>query len=313
MNRTPALPKSAKGWSPLTPGYWHYVDGCSIVDSSDLSQFRVFDKHKQLLATQPTLEKAIDRHRYLHGHGLGWVPDLPDHRDLMFSRQPIVKLPRAVNLRSGCPPVYDQLLLGSCTANAIAGAIGFERAKQRLGYLIPSRLFIYYNERVIEGSVASDAGASLRDGMKTIADQGVCSEHRWSYDPSKFASEPPQSAYLGAVPHKTLQYLSVAQDLSDMTNCLALGYPFVFGISVYASFQSDAAAASGVIPMPGANEQLLGGHALLAVGYDLDAQTINFRNSWGASWGDAGYGTIPFAYLEDNNLADDFWSVRLES
>jgi len=246
-------------------------------------------------------------------HNFGWIPDLPDQRDFTLKRESAAWIPRKVNLLAGCPPVYDQLTLGSCTANAIAAAVGFERHKQGLGYLIPSRLFIYYNERALEGTVSSDAGASLRDGMKTIAAQGICSETRWPYDIAKFALQPPQSAYDAAVPHKTLSYLSVPQTLADMTNCLALGYPFVFGISVYESFESEEANATGVIPMPQKSEDLLGGHALLCTGYDLDAEVLNFRNSWNASWGNEGYGTIPMAYLEDPDLADDFWTVRLEA
>src|SRR5208283_5132068 len=93
----------------------------------------------------------------------GWVPDLPDHRDHMYAApgEVVSQLPSQVDLRNQCPPVYDQGELGSCTANAIAAAMEFERIKQNLPDFLPSRLFIYYNERVIEGTVNSDGGAQI--------------------------------------------------------------------------------------------------------------------------------------------------------
>jgi C1A family cysteine protease len=189
--------------------------------------------------------------------------------------------------------------------------VDFERKRQGLPFMTPSRLFIYYNERAIEGTTASDAGASIRDGFKTIAAQGVCQEKHWPYNPAMFATEPNKDCYFAALSHKTLQYLGVAQ-FHDMLDCLASGFPFVFGITVYDSFESDASNATGNVPMPGPNEGVLGGHALLAVGYSLATARINFRNSWGTSWGDAGYGTIPIQYLTNPDLASDFWTIRLE-
>src|SRR5690349_8351692 len=111
----------------------------------------------------------------------GWLPDIPDHRDRLYAAP--VELagapPARADLRPQCPPVYDQGELGSCTANAIAGAIEFDRLKQKLADFTPSRLFIYYNERVIEHSVDSDSGAQIRDGIKTTAKLGDCPESEW--------------------------------------------------------------------------------------------------------------------------------------
>ena len=127
----------------------------------------------------------------------GWIPDLPDQRDHLYAAPPafLAALPPSTDLRSGCPAVYDQGRLGSCTANAIGGAIEFDRMKQKLPDFVPSRLFIYYNERVIEGTVSSDSGAQIRDGIKTVASQGVCPEPDWPYDITKFTQKPPANAW----------------------------------------------------------------------------------------------------------------------
>src|ERR1700722_3045212 len=129
------------------------------------------------------------RHKLSH---YGWVPDLPDARDHLYrAPKAIGAIPKSVDLRPGCPVVYDQGELGSCTANAIAGAIEFDQRKEKLPQpFTPSRLFIYYNERVMENSVASDAGAQIRDGIKSVAAQGVCPETLWPYVADQFATPP---------------------------------------------------------------------------------------------------------------------------
>ena len=245
----------------------------------------------------------------------GWVRDLPDHRDHLYSVpfEVLKALPTQVDLRGQCPPVYDQGQLGSCTANAIAAAIEFERMRQKLQDFMPSRLFIYYNERVMEGTVDSDSGAQIRDGIKSVATIGDCPEAEWPYDISKFADKPPTSCYNDAAKVKAVSYSSVLQSLNQLKGCLAAGFPFVFGFTVYDSFESQAVAESGVVPMPGPNEQVLGGHAVIAVGYDDSQQRFMVRNSWNTTWGLQGYFTMPYSYLTDANLADDFWTIRLIS
>jgi C1A family cysteine protease len=208
--------------------------------------------------------------------------------------------------------VYDQGQLGSCTANAIAGAIEFDRIKQKLeDVFTPSRLFIYYNERVIEGTVNTDSGAQIRDGMKTIGQQGGPHEALWPYDIAKFTDAPSANAVADGQQHTAISYQRVVRNLNQMKGCLAAGYPFVFGFTVYESFESQAVASTGVVPMPAPNEQVLGGHAVLAVGYDDSQQRFIVRNSWGPGWGMSGYFTLPYTYLTDENLSDDFWTVRL--
>lgn len=242
----------------------------------------------------------------------GWRPDRPDQRDHLFAPQVITGLPPAVDLRPQCPAVLDQGQLGSCTGNAIANAHHFEQLKQaQVAPFPPSRLFVYYNERVMDGTVASDAGAAIRDGIKSIADKGVCSELTWPYIISKFARKPTVKSYTAAAKHKAVKYESVLQDVDQMRACLAAGRPFVFGFTVYQSFESAAVAQSGVVPMPAAHEGVLGGHAVLCVGYDDATQRFLVMNSWGTGWGQAGYFTIPYAYLTNPRLASDFWTIEV--
>lgn len=241
----------------------------------------------------------------------GWLPDLPDRRDRIFPRLARTEtLPSSVDLRPGCPPVYDQGDLGSCTANALAGAMAFVEAEQGIAPVSLSRLFIYYNERVIEGTVEQDAGAMIRDGMASIAKQGACLEDAWPYDPSQFTVLPSDVCYFDGQQRRAVTYLRVTQDLQNLKGCLAAGFPVVFGFTVYESFESAEVAKTGNVPMPTTSEAVLGGHAVLLVGYDEASQRWLVRNSWGDGWGMAGYFTMPFEYLLDANLSDDFWTMR---
>lgn len=245
----------------------------------------------------------------------GWIPDIPDQRDYLYTAPVAVlrKLPTKVDLRPQCPPVYDQGQLGSCTGNAIAAAIQFDQMKQSLSQIFtPSRLFIYYNERVIEGTVDSDSGAMIRDGIKSVSKQGACQENMWPYNIGKFRDKPTDNCYKEAAKHTAVQYQRVSRTLNQMKGCLTSGYPFVFGFSVYQSFESDQVTKTGKIPMPNTKkEQLLGGHAVLAVGFIESQKRFIVRNSWGDSWGMKGYFTIPYNYLLNDNLSDDFWTIRL--
>jgi C1A family cysteine protease len=246
----------------------------------------------------------------------GWVPDLPDQRDHLFAAPPpvLTQLPPAVDLRDQCPPVYDQGQLGSCTGNAIAAALEFDQMKEKAADVFPpSRLFIYYNERVMENTVKSDAGAQIRDGIKSVGSVGACHEDLWPYDIAKFASKPTKTAFADAKKHRAVTYQRVARDLNQMKGCLAAGYPFVFGFTVYDSFEGEAVAKSGHVSLPASDEKVVGGHAVLAVGYDDASQWVIVRNSWGPGWGMDGYFTLPYAYVGQSSLATDFWTIRTVS
>jgi len=244
-------------------------------------------------------------------HSYGWVPDLPDQRDYRYSamRRRKAALPKSIDLRPDCSPVEHQGDLGSCTANALAGALEFLEDKHNVTFVDFSRLFIYYNERVIENSVKYDNGAMIRDGIKTLAKQGACTEKRWPYIVSKFAVKPPVACYTEALKRQITSYHRI-ETLDDMRGCLAEGFPFIFGFTVYESFESQTVAKTGIANMPKPKESVVGGHAVLAVGYNDTQKRFIVRNSWGTEWGKKGYFTMPYAYLTDRNLSDDFWTIR---
>jgi len=241
----------------------------------------------------------------------GWLPDLPDHRDLLYKaiRKVPALLPKKADLRPTCSKVEDQGELGSCTVNALVGGLEFLERKDKVKYKELSRLFVYYNERAIEHTIKSDSGAMIRDGIKTLAKQGVCSEKSWPYDIAKFVKKPPAGCYKEAADHQITSYHRILT-LDEMRTCLAEGFPFVFGFTVYESFESQQVAKTGVVDMPRKSESVLGGHAVLAVGYDDTSKRFTVRNSWGTNWGMKGYFTMPYAYLADRNLSDDFWTIR---
>ncbi len=240
--------------------------------------------------------------------GLGWVPDIPDGRDYLYRAiRPVIRLPKKTELRRYCSPVEQQGKLGSCTAQALAGNIEFLDRRDDGLHTDVSRLFIYYNERVIMDTVDYDSGASLRDGIKTLKNEGACYESVWPYVIKRFDKRPPDRCYMEAAGHRIESYHRIGS-LREMLTCLAEGYPFVFGFTVYESIDSARVKRTGVINLPDGGEAAIGGHAVMAVGYDQKAKRFIVRNSWGRKWGMDGYCTMPFEYLE--SLAGDFWTIR---
>ena len=241
----------------------------------------------------------------------GWIPDVPDQRDILYGTVCPVPptLPPHIDLRPTCSSVEDQGNLGSCTGNALAGAIEFLEQKDNVRFTDASRLFIYYNERAMEGTIKSDAGAMIRDGIKTLKNLGVCSERSWPYTISKFAVKPGAACYKEALKRQITSYHRILT-VDEMRACLAEGFPFVFGFTVYESFEGQEVTHSGIVQMPQPNERSLGGHAVLAVGYDDVQKRFIVRNSWGTGWGQKGYFTLPYEYLANRNLSDDLWTIR---
>jgi C1A family cysteine protease len=247
------------------------------------------------------------------GFGYGTIRDARDTRDHVYEPPARRKgrLPRTVDLRPHMPPVYNQRHLNACSAHAIAAALWFEErhCHGNPRSPSPSRLFIYFNERAIEGILAHNGPVSLRSGYKTVARDGVCSERLWPYDVRKFRRVPPTRCRSAAMEHKAIRYMRIQRNLADMHACLADHRSFAFGFSVHKTFKSRLVRHTGVVPRPSHPDQPLGGHAMLAVGYLDDSRHFIARNSWGRAWGDQGYCYIPYDYLLDPDLAWDFWTV----
>ena len=213
-------------------------------------------------------------------------------------------LPAMIDLRPKMPPVYDQGSLGSCTSNALVAAFEYD-----VPNFMGSRLFVYYNERKLECNIPDDEGAQLSDGVKSLEKYGVCPETEWPYIIPKFAMCPPQSCYISALKHLVTIAHNISNDIYHMKSALSSGYPFVVGIVVYQSFESESVATTGIVPMPQGTDLCLGGHAVLVCGYDDTKQHWIVRNSWGDTWGDKGYFYLPYQYLVDSSLSSDLWNI----
>jgi C1A family cysteine protease len=237
-------------------------------------------------------------------------PDLPDKRDHYFEFPRAAALPERVDLRDQMSRVEDQGDIGSCTANAWVGAVEYLDKVQDDHYRNWSRLFLYYNERALRGEQNQDGGAYIRDGAKALAKQGICLETTWKYDVTKFALQPSASCFSEGLAHQAVRYSRVDQTEAAMLGALAQKHPIVAGFTVYESFELESVSKSGIVPLPGPKEKVMGGHAVLIVGYDRPKQSFIVRNSWGAKWGDHGYCHFPFAYLLDGDLAEDFWIIE---
>lgn len=240
----------------------------------------------------------------------GWKPDIPDFRDFRYGAiSKAVALPAKVDLRKTCSPVEDQGQLGSCVGNSVVGCLEFLQKKNTESVTDLSRLFAYYNARLLDNTTQLDCGAYIRSGIKGLAKYGVCTETQWPYIISKFAKKPTTKCYTAAKKKALISYHRI-ENLNDMLSCLADGYPFVFGFAVYDYFESATMARTGILKMPTANEQMLGGHAVMAVGYDQTKKRILVRNSWGVNWGLKGYFWMPYDYINSRDLADDMWTIR---
>jgi C1A family cysteine protease len=206
------------------------------------------------------------------------------------------------------PAVFDQGQLGSCTANALAALMEYHTMTKTAGsYETLSRLFIYFQERYIEGTVNQDAGAYARDGFKSLQKIGVPAEKYWPYDIARFTEKPPQEAYDNAGQYKISEYHRVPS-LTAYKASLAEGLPVAIGFKVYASFESAEVARTGMVPMPQRGEKWLGGHEVLGVGYDDNRKLVICMNSWGTSWGDGGFFYMPYNVF--TRLVMDMWTGK---
>jgi C1A family cysteine protease len=211
----------------------------------------------------------------------------------------VVELPHEFDLTPLAPPVVNQEDTSSCTANAIAGAYQFERLQAGLPPLTPSRLFIYWNERAMEGDTGSDAGAFGGDGLSSLETLGVCDESLWPFDPNPGAlllQKPSPAAFAAATANK-ITNKAVVFNINEIKSAIADKHFVPFGITLYESFESDEVAETGIVPIPLPTEGVLGGHEMNFVGWNDKTQRLKARNSWAASWGIGGYCWIPYSYV----------------
>jgi C1A family cysteine protease len=259
-------------------------------------------------------------------HGGGWIPDRPDAKDqLLVVPQFANPAPRPASrdLSKRLPPAYDQGKLGSCTANAIAGAVQYARSVHgKAGDFIPSRLFIYYQQRKAEQSLSLDAGGHLRDGIESLTTVGVCPEKDWPYDNvagdptthvfpanAQATKSPPDKVVQEAGKYKTISYAPLAQDIAVFESCIAGGYPFMFGFSVYSD--ADFNDSTKVLRKPNPDQRTaLWGHAVLVTGYNQTRRTFRIRNSWGPGAHDGtGYFDMDYDYVLNSTWASNFWVI----
>lgn len=278
------------------------------------------------------------------GRGLGWLRDYPDHRDYSFKKpntppegerenvqtllrrarvaEPAPKLPGSVDLRQLFSPIEDQGNLGSCTANAGGGLLEYFELNAHGKYIDASRLFLYKATRNLMGQ-KGDTGAYLRTTMQAMVNFGVCPEQYWPYTDSAtaFDREPSAFCYSFGQDYRTIQYYKLApagtppeELLQRIKTNLAANLPSMFGFTVFSSYRQ--AETTGEFPYPTTTDTVEGGHAVVAAGFDDDRQIKNapnrgailIRNSWGTSWGEEGYGWLPYDYVLDR-LATDWWSL----
>ncbi|MCU7817240.1 MAG: cysteine protease [Candidatus Thiodiazotropha sp. (ex Rostrolucina anterorostrata)] len=275
--------------------------------------------------------------------GTGWLPALPDLRDFTDAEPEIaemtkkLKLPKSkgpkatpgtVDLRAWCSKVENQKSLGSCTAHAAVGIVEYFQRRAFSKHIEGSRLFVYKATRNLM-QVTGDTGAWLRNAMGALTLCGVPDEKYWPYTDAKpaFDNEPTSFVYAVADNYEALRYfchdplianVPGSAVLNNVKKYLAAGIPSMFGFWGFPSFNS--CDVKGGIPYPCPGERAQWGHAIVAVGYDDGMKIKNtkcnkttngallIRNSWGTTWGDKGYGWLPYDYVV-NKLALDFWSL----
>lgn len=251
-------------------------------------------------------------------HRYGWRPSLPDLNDIPAELDGL-KVLGEVDPRPDMPPVYDQGNLGSCTAQAIAAAFQYNEIikESYLATEIPSRLFLYYGERVREGTVNTDSGAYGRNGFKVLRKTGVCPESAWPYDINRFTEKPDDNAFREATLRKIKHYVhpGLGRPLLDRVEAfkrlLSNQQTIAFGFTVYESFESGW---DDIMPIPISGESVLGGHEVLLVGYLNDAPDCGLcRNSWGEGWGMGGYFLMPWKYLANPEFSADWRSIYREA
>ena len=245
------------------------------------------------------LDEEIEFNKY------GWKRDFPDHRDLLkvFESEEASLI---IDLREQMPGIYDQKQIGSSVANAVAAAYEYNQIKIDDDHIfIPSKLFIYYNTRKIENTTKYDAGAQIRNSIKTLNMNGICSETKWNYHENNLISKPNDECYVSITP---IKYFRIKQNLKSLKTCLENQTCFIFGFSVYENFKEMD--DDFILTVPNKKDRYLGGHCALCVGFDEYKQIFIIRNSFGVEWGDNGYFYMTYDYLLNKGLCSDFWIIE---
>lgn len=238
----------------------------------------------------------------------GWIKDAVDERDhkMKLAAPDDLVLPDAHDLTAAFPPPMDQGQYGTCTAHGVTAALRYNLINRDLADLPLSRAQVYWDSGVIEGNTA-DVGRQIRDVIKAVASRGAAMEKLWGYE--KIGVQPDESIYVDALRHEALEYASVDADRASINAAIFVGHPIIIGIPVFKQFESDEAAATGVIVMPGALDTEIGAHCMLLGGYDPQHDTV--LNSWGPSWGFGGYCRLPRGYVE--KYGSDLWTIYADN
>lgn len=222
-----------------------------------------------------------------------------------------VQIPESVDLEPIMPPCWDQCQSGSCTGHGVSGALVSSMHYAGKPFVMPSRLFIYFNERVIEGDTSTDAGAFIHDGLSALHKFGYCQETDWPFDLSQLTVQPSPLAYAAAKDNEISHYANMdGAPIESFKLTLAHGRGIVFGFDVYTAFESDEVAQTGILHKPTPDEKLLGGHCVMLAGYDDSKNAFKVRNSWGTGWGLNGYYYMDYDYVF-SSMASDFWVIKL--
>ena len=300
--------RDGDGWITIDELYDHIAEAVAETTPNQTPRKWNFDVRGIIrVARSPAVRRAQFRRR-----GTGQLPDTPDPSDGIYrpAASTLAALPPAVDWRPLCPEVYDQGSIGSSIAQAIAGGLEFSRRRQGVEVFTPSRLFIYYIAREPTRTPNYDSGATYHNALQAVNRYGAPPEAEWPYITEKFAQRPPRRVYQAAARHAAIAYKRVRNELDQLKACLAEGYPVLLGFPIYNSIYAPEVAKTGRVPVPTEGDQLIGGHAVVIVGYDDGEQSFIVRNSWGTGWGMGGYFLLPYPYLSGRVLAQSLWTVR---
>jgi hypothetical protein len=206
--------------------------------------------------------------------------------------------------------IRDSGAEGSVVGQALASALEFQISKATHESPRISARFLYYAARKTGGlNVDADTGAQIKDGIKVLEHDGAVKESVWPYSPGKFGEKPPPD--LGNAERFRIRDARQLSTLRDVKLALENNGPVVMGITVFEGMMNQTTAKSGIVPLPRDKELVVGGHAIVIVGYDDNTKRVKFANSWGTMWGVNGFGYLPYEYVE--KYMTDAWTFKFAS